>query len=107
MGIIGKIINLILKLTSFLPRRNIIIFESSPSFTDNTYWFFKYLAENTDVAKKYKLVWMVKESSDFRDSLCGQKIKCIARTRNTFKEKIEYTYYYNFAKFIVEFVPFC
>ena len=42
MSIMGKIVNFILKITSFLPRRNIIIFESSPNFSDNTYWFFKY-----------------------------------------------------------------
>ena len=85
MSIIGKIVNFILKITSFLPRRNIIIFESSPNFSDNTYWFFKYLVENTDIYKKYKLVWMVKSADEFRDSLCGHKIKCIARTNITIK----------------------
>ena len=45
----------IVNMLSFLPRHNIIIFESMPSFADNTYWFFKYLVENTDIEKKYKL----------------------------------------------------
>ena len=102
MSITGKIVNFLLKITSFLPRRNIIIFESSPNFSDNTYWFFKYLIENTDISKKYKLVWMVKTEDEFRDTLCGQKIRCIARTNMSTKNKFFYMYYYNFAKFIID-----
>ena len=102
MKLTEKAVETILKLTHKLPRRNIIIFESSPYFSDNTYWFFKYLTENTDVPKKYKLVWILKETTDFRDSLCGTKIKCIARKQNTFLEKLQYLYYYNFAKFIID-----
>ena len=97
-----KLIEIILKATHNLPRRNIIIFESSPYFSDNSYWFFKYLVESTDVPKKYELVWLVKDNADFRDSLCGTKIKCIARNQSSFKEKAEYLYYYNFAKFIID-----
>lgn len=102
MSIFAKMAQIFLELTKICPRRNIIIFESSPNFSDNTYWFFKYLVEKTDVPKKYKLVWMLKDSSDFRDSLCGQKIKCITRNRTNFKEKLDFLYYYNFAKYIID-----
>lgn len=102
MKITEKAVDIILKLTHKLPRRNIIIFESSPYFSDNTYWFFKYLTEKTDVAKKYKLVWILKENTEFRDSLCGTKIKCITRKQNNFLEKAQYLYYYHFAKFIID-----
>lgn len=102
MKLTEKIVDIILKLTQKLPRRNIIIFESSPYFSDNTYWLFKYLAEKTDVPKKYKLVWILKENTEFRDSLCGVKIKCITRKQNSFLEKAEYLYYYNFAKYIID-----
>lgn len=92
----------LVKFVSFLPRHNIIIFESMPSFADNTYWFFKYLIENTDVAKKYKLVWRVRTVDDIRDEVCGKKIKCIVKNPKTTKQKIELGYYWNFAKFIVD-----
>ncbi len=102
MKITDKIIEFILNATKNFPRSNIIIFESQPNFADNTYWFFKYLTENTDVAKKYKLVWIVKDNTEFRSSLCDTKIECIARNQNGFVEKLKYLYYYNFAKFIID-----
>lgn len=92
----------LVNLSRILPRHNIIIFESIPSFSDNTYWFFKYLIENTDVAEKYKLVWRVRTVDDIRDELCGKKIKCIVKNPKTAKQKIELGYYWNFAKFIVD-----
>lgn len=95
-------IDKLIRKTDCLPRANIIIFESLPVFSDNTYWFFKYLVENTDAAKKYTLVWLVSDNSLFRDELCGVKIKCIARNQANAKEKAEYLYYYNFAKFIID-----
>lgn len=109
-GMIGKVLKyitnelptLLVNIASFLPRHNIIIFESMPSFADNTYWFFKYLVENTDIEKKYKLVWRVRTADDVRDEVCGHKIKCIVKNAKTPKEKIELGYYWNFAKFIVD-----
>ena len=100
--IMDELPTVLVKLASVLPRHNIIIFESIPSFSDNTYWFFKYLIENTDVAKKYKLVWRVRTEDDVRDELLGQKIKCIVKNAKTTKQKIELGYYWNFAKFIVD-----
>ncbi len=88
--------------TSKFPRKKAIIFESTPNFTDNTYWFFKYLAENTDVPKKYKLVWLLKTHDGFRDKLCGVKIKSITKNPTNLKEKFDFTYYSLFAKFIVD-----
>lgn len=102
MKITDKIIEFILNATKNFPRSNIIIFESQPNFADNTYWFFKYLTENTDIPKKYKLVWLVKDNSEFRSSLCDTKIECIARNQKSFIEKLKYLYYYNFAKFIID-----
>lgn len=93
---------LLIKITNALPRHNIIIFESIPSFADNTYWFFKYLVENTNIAKKYKLVWRVRTVDDIRNELCGTKIKCFLKNPKTLKQKIELGYYQNFAKYIVD-----
>lgn len=91
-----------LKITSCLPRAKAIIFESSPNFSDNTYWFYKYLVENTDIAEKYTLVWILKTDEESRDELCGKKIKCIFRSPKTLKEKLEYHYYTIFSKFIID-----
>ncbi len=102
MNLGEKLMQILSKTTAFLPRRNIIIFESIPSFADNTYWFFKYLVENTDVAKNYKLIWRVRTAEDVRAELCGAKIKCIVKNAVTLKQKLELVYYSVFAKFIVD-----
>ncbi|MBQ8210015.1 MAG: CDP-glycerol glycerophosphotransferase family protein [Clostridia bacterium] len=90
------------KLTDAIPRKNIIIFESGPAFSDNTYWYYKYLIENTDISKKYKLVWVVPSKEQFRAELLGKKITCIIKTTDDTKEKIRFAYYTRFAKFIID-----
>lgn len=102
MNLGEKLMTILSKTTTFLPRKNIIIFESMPSFADNTYWFFKYLIENTDVEKKYKLIWRVRTSNDVRNELCGTKIKCIVKNAETLRQKLELVFYSVFAKFIVD-----
>ena len=98
-----KFLNLIMVLaTKFLPRKKIIIFEANPDFADNTYWFFKYLAENTDVLKRYKSVWQVSEASKAKDELCGVKIKCFVKKPETFSQWFTSLYYRCNAKFIVD-----
>lgn len=90
------------KLTAKLPRKNIIIFESIPAFSDNTYWFYRYLTQNENVCKKYRFVWAVRSKADFQDELLGQKITCIIKTTDDYKEKLRFAYYSNFAKYIVD-----
>ena len=98
-----KFLNLIMVLaTKFLPRKKIIIFEANPDFADNTYWFFKYLAENTDVLKRYKSVWQVSEASKAKDELCGVKIKCFVKKPETFSQWFIHLYYRCNAKFIID-----
>lgn len=102
MGIVDTAAKIFHKITDILPRKNIIIFESSPAFTDNTYWFYKYLVENTDIAKKYKLVWVVPKKEQFRNELAGEKITCILKITDDIKEKIRFAYYTIFAKYIID-----
>lgn len=90
------------KLTAKLPRKNIIIFESIPAFSDNTYWFYRYLTQNEEVCKKYQFVWVVRSKEDFRHELLGKRITCIIKTTDDYKEKLRFAYYSNFAKFIVD-----
>lgn len=102
MNLGEKLMVILSRTTSFLPRKKIILFESVPSFSDNTYWFFKYLVENTDVAKKYKLIWRVRNANDAQNELCGAKIKCIIKNAETLMQKIELVYYSVFAKYIID-----
>lgn len=98
-----KLFNLVATLaTKFLPLKNIIIFESSPDFADNTYWFFKYLAENTDVFSKYKPIWIINDRTKKRNELCGVPIECVYKNHETMKEFIATTMIRCTAKFIVD-----
>lgn len=98
-----KLINLSITLaTKFLPLKKKIIFESSPDFGDNTYWFFKYLAESTDVFTKYKPVWIISDKTKQRDELCGVPIKCILKKHDSMSEFIDKTLALCTAKFIVD-----
>lgn len=103
MSTVEKLINTIFVLvTKFLPLKKKIIFESSPDFSDNTYWFFKYLAENTDVFTKYKPIWIISDRTKKRDELCSVPVKCIFKTHNSLGEFITTTIERCTAKFIVD-----
>ena len=88
--------------TGLLPRKDIIIFESNPDYSDNTYWFFKYLAEHTDVDQKYELVWIIKDIRNRKTELFGKKINYILKDADTPLEMARYIYYLTRAKFIID-----
>ncbi|HHU84095.1 MAG TPA: hypothetical protein GXZ23_02845 [Clostridiales bacterium] len=44
-----------------LPVKKTIIFESNPAFTDNTWPVFKYLYDNMNISKDYKIVWLTND----------------------------------------------
>lgn len=44
-----------------LPAKNVIIFESLPDYTDNSYYLYKYLSKLN--SPKYNLEWMITDSS--------------------------------------------
>lgn len=102
MDIIKTASTVLNKLTSKLPRKNIIIFESQPVFSDNAYWFYKYLAENDEVSEKYQYVWAVRSQNDFRRELCSRKITCIMKNSHSITEKLRYIYYTHAAKFLID-----
>ncbi len=95
-------IDKILDITKNIPRGNVIAFESAPEFSDNTYWFFKYLVENTDVPEKYKLVWIVKDPKNFKNELLGVKIKCVTPKPKNFKQTLDFYLYFFFTKYIID-----
>ncbi len=94
---------IIKKLVKFIPMSNSIIFESNPDFSDNTFWLYKYLVENEQIQKKYKLVWFVtKEYSPKVTELCGAKIKCINVYSHNKFEVLQRIYYNYTSKLIID-----
>lgn len=102
MSFIDVLAKIYHKFTGILKKRNIIIFESNPVFSDNAYWFYKYLIENTNVGKKYKFVWVVREKSQYRRKLLGHKIKCVIKKPDSLIEKIRFSYYQNRSKYLID-----
>ena len=73
---IKKIILQLLKI--IIPMKNIIIFESYPDFSDNSYYIFKYLVEKYNIQDKFKLVWFVYDYEEKkRAELLGVPIICV------------------------------
>lgn len=66
--IIFNIFNLIEKV---IPKTNIIIFNSFPDYSDNSYALFKYMLEN-NYDKRYKIVWLV---TNRNPKILGNEIK--------------------------------
>lgn len=102
MSILNVFSTIFRKLTDSLSRKNYIIFESTPAFADNTYWFYKYLIEKTTISDKYKLIWVVPSKNHFRKKLLGKKITCVIKTSDNIIQKIRFAYYTRFAKFIID-----
>lgn len=83
--------------------KNIIVFESNPDFSDNTYWLFKYMAESTDYLKKYKCVWFLGDITKKKKKLCGVPIICISNfAKVSLFNKLRRFYYHFFAKIIID-----
>lgn len=52
LGILLSILNLI------IPKKNIILFNSFPAYSDNSFALYKYILENRkDITDKYQLIW--------------------------------------------------
>lgn len=88
-------------LQAIIPNRKIIIFESNPDFSDNTYFLFKYIVEK-NLFSDYKLVWSVIDDSKKRDELCGAKITCIPEKCDTLFSKINRLLYLYSAQVIID-----
>ncbi len=82
--------------------KNIIIFESNPDFSDNTYYFFKYLVEEKNIQSEYKLVWFVKNNESKCTNLCGADIVCVNQHSDSIFEKFKRIYYNAKAKYIID-----
>lgn len=85
-----------------LPIKNTILFESIPDFSDNTFWLFKYMAENTDFFKEYKCVWFLADIKEKKKELFGVPITCVNHSGNSVIERIKRFYYTYTAKLIID-----
>lgn len=88
-------------LAFIVPKRKIIIFESNPDFSDNTYWLFKYIVEN-GLFSDYKFVWFIGDKNKQTNELCGVPIKCVLNTKSSFFQDIERLLYRCSAKIVVD-----
>ena len=88
-------------LKSLTPIRKLIIFESNPDFSDNTYWLFKYIVES-GAFDGYKLVWFVADYEKRRKELCGARITCVDNVGESMLKKIRRVYYEYSAAVIID-----
>ncbi len=55
-------------------KKNLVIFESFPDFSDNVYHLFEYMNNNEKIKKKYSLIWLVNDEK-IHEKLLKKKIK--------------------------------
>lgn len=89
------LLKLWLRIISRLPLRNIILFESIPSYSDNTWAVFKECVKR-GMNKKYKLVWVTNDDAAPPEDIAVNNV--ISVKRNEIKLKYYYLY---LAKLIV------
>ena len=88
-------------LKALTPTRKLIIFESNPDFSDNTYWIFKYIVES-GAFDGYKFVWFAADYKKRRKTLCGAKITCVDNVGRSIFKKIRRVYYEYAAAVIID-----
>lgn len=79
--------------------KNIILFESNPDYSDNTYYVFKELL-NQNLNQNYKLIWFVRNEKEFKD-IKIKNVKFVEFNTNVFC-RLKLLYYRVFAKCIVD-----
>lgn len=90
------------KIIELFPLRKIVIFESNPDFSDNTYWLYKYFVDN-QLFGDYKFVWFVGDENNSKvKELCEHDIESIYVFDNKLTTKMKRYYYSYFAKIIID-----
>lgn len=81
-----------------IPTKNIILLESHPDYSDNTFALFEKMIEHK-INRKYKIVWMLhnyKDNKEFGESITNNYIH-----PHRIKDRILNKYYRLFAKYII------
>ena len=77
-------------LVHILPRKNIIVLESKPELSDNTYEIFKYFIRG-NINKRYHIYWLV-DNYDYNEKNLGENVDCYPMHPKLFKEKVYLRY---------------
>lgn len=83
-------------------KKKIMILESYPDFTENTYFFYRYLVEEKGAQKDFKFVWFMNNMDKKKKTLCGVPIVCVPNLPSSAIQKIRRLYYFVSAKVIVD-----
>lgn len=83
-----QIVKLLHNAFNLLPERNIILFESSPDYSDNTKAVFDEMIRR-NLNKKYKLIWVIDKNIEQFKDIQIHNVCFISRSSRIF------TYYYN------------
>ncbi|MBQ6860659.1 MAG: CDP-glycerol glycerophosphotransferase family protein [Clostridia bacterium] len=94
-----KIRKIIYKLPFKIFLKNIILLESGPDYSDSTYYVFKEMIKQ-GINKKYKLVWIVDDTSKFED-IKIENVIFLGKITD-FKTRMKSLYYRTFAKYIID-----
>lgn len=90
----------LIQLLRILPLRNMIIFESHPDFSDNSFALYEEFLRQK-VNERYKIYWM----KTFRDSVVPElpeNVEVFENDTRTFAEMIKRAYVLNCSKFIID-----
>ena len=96
-GIVRKLMIFICRL---LPLSNIILFESSPDFSDNARALYEYFISK-EVNQKYKMIWLY-NNPDLSSFIPNSNVKAIYRNSLSLKERLLLIYYHHTAKYIFD-----
>jgi len=85
-----------------LPVRKVIVFESNPEFSCNTYPVYRYLVDKKHIDEKYKIVWFVSDPEKYKNSdLKNTEFIRYGDPSNPFLEKLKMFYILGTSKCLI------
>lgn len=82
-----------------IPLKKIILFESKPDYSDNTYAVYQEMLKEK-LNKDFKFVWIVNDKSKYKD-IKIKNVKFINKNSKGF-DRLKISYYRHFAQFIID-----
>lgn len=103
---IGKIYDTMFKCykkaLTFLPIKKVVVFESNPEFSCNTYPVYRYLIDEKHIDDKYKIVWFVADPGKYKNSdLKNTSFIKYGDPSNSFFEKLKMFYILGTSKCLI------
>ncbi len=91
---------MMLQIFRLFPLRNMIVFESHPDFSDNSYALYEELIRR-GINKKYRIYWM-KTFRDEKVYVLPKNVSTFEQQPATFRETIHRAYVLNCSRFIID-----